>query len=83
MSCLTRYGDRTPVTFLGRLFAIAWSLTGIVISGIVVASLTSSLTVSIINEQSQVDRGKTLAVLQNSPELNIGLNLIQHKGEGS
>jgi hypothetical protein len=38
-----RYGDRTPVTILGRLFGIVWTLVGLVLLSIMIGTLSNSL----------------------------------------
>ena len=38
------YGDRSPIGQLGRIFAVGWVLTGLVIIAITVAALTTALT---------------------------------------
>ena len=37
------YGDRSPIGQLGRIFAVGWVLTGLVIIAITVAALTTAL----------------------------------------
>ena len=44
---LCSYGDRSPRTKLGRVFAIVWTLMGLVVTGIMIGDLASSLTVSV------------------------------------
>ena len=39
-----RYGDKTPVTYVGRLFAVSWILSGVVIVSIVTSTIATSLT---------------------------------------
>ena len=38
------YGDRAPKSVAGRIFGIIWTLTGLVIIGILVGAIASSLT---------------------------------------
>lgn len=40
------YGDKAPVTPVGRALAIAWMFTALIITSFIVASITTSLTVS-------------------------------------
>ena len=54
----TRYGDRYPKTVIGRSIAIFWFLTGIVLSSLLVSSLTSSMSVRILDQHLHVARGK-------------------------
>ena len=37
------YGDKIPRSFLGRLFAIAWTLFGLVLMTFLLADITSAL----------------------------------------
>ena len=41
---LSSYGDKAPKSALGRLFAMVWILTGLVIMAIFMANITSALT---------------------------------------
>ena len=49
------YGDRVPITIAGRIFAIMWTLYGLVITGLVVGNLTSALTASVAFSLNEVD----------------------------
>lgn len=37
------YGDRAPVTILGRLFGIFWTLAGLVVLSVVIGAISTSL----------------------------------------
>jgi hypothetical protein len=50
-----RYGDRAPTTVQGRIFSIVWTLYGLVITGILVGNLTSSLTASVAFSLNEVN----------------------------
>ena len=39
-----RYGDITPKTIPGRIFGVIWTLVSLVLNGILIGSLTSSVT---------------------------------------
>lgn len=39
-----RYGDRSPRSIPARIFSIIWTLTGLVIIGILIGAVASSLT---------------------------------------
>lgn len=41
--CFHRYGDRIPRSFLGKSFAIVWTLVGLVIMSFLLADITSAL----------------------------------------
>ena len=56
--CVVRYGDRYPKTIVGRAIAILWFLTGIVLSSLLVSSITSSMSVRILDQHLNVARGK-------------------------
>lgn len=51
MLFLFRYGDRSPRSIPARIFAIIWTLAGLVIIGILVGGVASSLT-SVTVDQS-------------------------------
>ena len=40
----SRYGDRSPLGFAGRLFAMTWVMTGLVIIAMTMSAITTSLT---------------------------------------
>ncbi len=42
-SCFHRYGDIAPKTILGRIFAVIWTLVGIVVTALIVGSLANAL----------------------------------------
>lgn len=58
----TRYGDRFPKTILGRSIAILWFLTGIVLSSLLVSSITSSMSVRILDRHLNIARGKKVSI---------------------
>ena len=39
-----RYGDRVPMGFWSRLFAVVWILTGLVMASVLIGVLATSLT---------------------------------------
>lgn len=43
--CYFRYGDQIPRSIIGRLFGIAWILTGVTLIAVFTASITSAITV--------------------------------------
>ncbi|XP_065064372.1 uncharacterized protein LOC135690676 [Rhopilema esculentum] len=57
------YGDKSPRSFGGRVFAVFWITTGIVISGIFTASISSTLTSAAIGETTKIN-GKTVGFLR-------------------
>ncbi|XP_028403045.1 uncharacterized protein LOC114525810 [Dendronephthya gigantea] len=68
------YGDRSPKTTLGRLFAITWTLVGLVVTGIMVGNLTSSLTLSVTFTE-KIIYGAKVGALDSSPEFRLGVRL--------
>ena len=58
------YGDKAPRSIPARLFAIIWIYIGIVICGILTASLTTIIIESTTEEQPSMD-GARVGVLQN------------------
>ena len=43
-SCLTRYGDRVPISHVGQLFGVIWILMGIMMVSMFIGVVTTSLT---------------------------------------
>eukprot|EP00794_Sanderia_malayensis_P019881 gene19881-21822_t len=60
------YGDVTPVSKLGRLFTICWSLMGIILTGFVIGGITESLTTDIVFNGATVSVSSKILV---SPEM--------------
>lgn len=44
------YGDKAPKTFLGRLLALVWMFSGVVIISVFTAAITSSLTLASLDD---------------------------------
>lgn len=38
-----RYGDKTPRSFIGRLFGVLWILLGLIVTTMFIATVTSAL----------------------------------------
>ena len=53
------YGDKTPVTFLGRILGIVWMFSALILTSLVIAQLSASLTAERI--QSRVHTVSDLA----------------------
>jgi len=66
------YGDRAPISVLGRTFAVAWILIGICICSIFTATLTTSLTTISLDTEKGLP-GSKVGVLKRSIELAIGM----------
>ena len=60
----SRYGDKAPCTFLGRLFGIAWVLTGIVIISIVTGSIATELTCVTLGDDVMIYGSKVWRLTQ-------------------
>ncbi|CAH3119189.1 unnamed protein product, partial [Porites lobata] len=65
------YGDRAPVTYSGRLFSVFWILMGLVVIGILNGSITTALTVLIVNLDASAF-GNKVAAVQHTPEYRFG-----------
>ncbi|XP_068727599.1 protein sidekick homolog [Montipora capricornis] len=74
------YGDKYPKTIMGRFIAIVWFLTGIVLSSLLISSLTSSMSVRILDQRLDVTRGKKVGSLPQFPEYDILLRHISTAG---
>jgi hypothetical protein len=53
-SRIFRYGDRSPVTIPGRLFAIVWVLMGLVIISIVTGGIVTSITSILVVQEDKL-----------------------------
>ena len=60
---VTRYGDKTPKTVLGRSIAIFWTMWGQIMVVMLVAQVTSKLSTGIIGEEIRV-YGKKVIIIQ-------------------
>jgi polar amino acid transport system substrate-binding protein len=67
----TGYGDRSPVTFWGRLIASCWMVISIIFATTMVAGIASTLTLTGLNtstiETANALGGRKVAVIDNSP----------------
>ncbi|XP_048579794.1 uncharacterized protein LOC5501224 isoform X1 [Nematostella vectensis] len=66
------YGDRSPVSYSGRIFAVSWTLTGIIIVSLATGVLTTSLTEITLKSKSRI-YGTKIGAIHNSPEYFLGL----------
>ncbi|XP_048583941.1 uncharacterized protein LOC5510390 isoform X2 [Nematostella vectensis] len=66
------YGDRSPVSPKARLISIAWTLAGVVVIGIIVGSIATSLSTITIKQASSL-YGLRVASIKNSYEYRFGL----------
>ena len=48
------YGDRRPVTFPGKLFAILWIIVGYVIITLLTSYMVSSITLVLVKERTTI-----------------------------
>ncbi|XP_078343113.1 uncharacterized protein LOC144628876 isoform X2 [Oculina patagonica] len=64
------YGDRSPRSIPARIFAIMWTLTGLVIIGILIGAIASSLT-SVTVDHSIILYGSKIGAIHNSTEHQI------------
>ncbi|KAL9960826.1 hypothetical protein ACROYT_G034331 [Oculina patagonica] len=66
------YGDRSPRSIPARIFAIMWTLTGLVIIGILIGAIASSLT-SVTVDHSIILYGSKIGAIHNSTEHQIAI----------
>lgn len=71
-----RYGDKTPRTVIGRLFGGVWIFVGILVSGLVTASITTALGTheDNINSPNQLRGLKVRFIFMSIKPLQIYLN---------
>ena len=55
-----RYGDRFPVSAQARVVAVAWILTGLVVFGILMSAISSSLTGLVMTTEYTLYNAKVL-----------------------
>ena len=72
-----RYGDKVPISFWGRAFAVVWILFGITIISLYVATLTSILTVELQGEKPLLVVGKKVRKQGNNNYLIIIILIIK------
>ncbi|XP_031558239.1 uncharacterized protein LOC116294731 [Actinia tenebrosa] len=60
------YGDQIPRSIFGRLFGIAWILTGVTLIAVFTASITSAITVVSVKGSCNEMQGQRIAVINNS-----------------
>jgi len=66
------YGDRAPKSIPARIFGIIWTLTGLVIIGILIGAIASSLT-DVTVQKDIILYGAKIGAIQNSTEYRIGI----------
>jgi len=59
---MRRYGDKTPRSFIGRLFGVLWILLGLIVITMFTATVTSALTLSSSPEFSSSLEGQDVSV---------------------
>ena len=57
-----RYGDKVNISVPGRIVSIAWSLTGLVLNGIAIGSIISSLYIAGQVQDPVIYNTKTAAI---------------------
>ncbi|CAH3136821.1 unnamed protein product [Porites lobata] len=66
------YGDRAPISLLGRTFAVCWILIGICICSIFTATLTTSLTTISLDTKKSLP-GSKVGVIKRSIEMALAM----------
>ena len=56
-----RYGDRYPVSVPGKLLVVVSLLVGVVMDALFIATMTASLTVFVMDEAANPERGRTVS----------------------
>ncbi|XP_074627585.1 protein sidekick-like isoform X3 [Acropora palmata] len=65
------YGDRAPLSFYGRTFAVSWISFGLVVISITMAMITTTLTTTTLKSTITI-YGTKVAAEYNSPEYHLG-----------
>ena len=58
---LTRYGDKTPKSFLGRLFGVVWILVGAIMLSLFTALFTNAMQAALDGTKSKDIDGKEVS----------------------
>ncbi|XP_031571664.1 uncharacterized protein LOC116305831 [Actinia tenebrosa] len=71
------YGDRVPVSRLGRLFGVFWILTGLVVISVLISEITNSFTTLCMSTtyNDHLIYGSKIAVIKNSVEYRVGTQM--------
>ncbi|XP_048587676.1 uncharacterized protein LOC5507247 isoform X2 [Nematostella vectensis] len=69
------YGDRVPRSLLGRTFAMAWSLMGMVLTSLLISAVTSSLIITVITENMTVEKGRKVGAVEGSVAFTVAKKL--------
>ena len=81
------YGDKTPVTFRGRLIALVWMFMSLIIISTVTASLTTSFTVDAlgtdIDSESALAHVQTATVRGSTSEIRLNARGIRPRLYGN
>ncbi|XP_048579408.1 phosphatidylinositol phosphatase PTPRQ isoform X2 [Nematostella vectensis] len=73
------YGDRAPSSTAGRVFGVVWSIIGLVMTSMLVGGISSSLTMTVVEESvsSGVKKGDAIAAVASSPEHSAAQSLAK------
>ncbi|XP_001638933.2 uncharacterized protein LOC5519017 [Nematostella vectensis] len=66
------YGDRSPVKVSSRLFAIIWTLAGLVLTSLLTGSIATSLTTAAVSTEV-ILYGAKVGAIHNSTEHRVGI----------
>ena len=72
-STSSRYGDRSPRSFLARIFSVVWILAGLVLTSILMGSITNALTTVTFSVRSIKLYGMKVAAIEGSPSYRVGI----------
>ena len=77
------YGDKSPITFLGRLIAVIWMFAGIIIISSFTAAIAASLTVNqletIIRSADDLPNVKVATIKDSSSEAYLKQTQVRYK----
>jgi len=67
-SFVIRYGDKTPKTFLGRLFGVVWILVGAIMLSLFTALFTNAMQAALDGTKCQDIDSKEVCIREKKPQ---------------
>lgn len=74
------YGHHYPITVPGRLLAVASIVVGVIMNALFISTVTTSLTVFVIEEAAHPERGSKIGVVTGTIENSLGMRMNGTEG---